>query len=150
MPPWRWLRMPEVAARSAQAVDEDCGRSIHTMRLENSECSVNTVRRVLAAPVLARPRGDFRGDRPEGRRPARADRLERRPAIPSSPRAGPAPPSCTRRDGGGTAGRRQAWAEDGSHDPQRNGQNAPRLARTLSEMPSVVAFSDRTDGGLSL
>src|SRR5712664_666107 len=30
----------------------------------------------------ARPRGDFRGDRPEGRRPARAGRLERRPAIP--------------------------------------------------------------------
>ena len=29
-------------------------------------------------------------------------------------------------------------------------RNAPRLARTLSEMPSVVAFSDRTDGGLSL
>ena len=33
-------------------------------------------------PVLARPRGDFRGDRPEGRRQPVPDRLERRPAIP--------------------------------------------------------------------
>src|SRR5437879_13921153 len=36
-------------SRSAQAVDEGRGRSIHTLRLENSECSVNTVHRVLAA-----------------------------------------------------------------------------------------------------
>ena len=35
-------------------VDEDRGRSIHTIRLENSEYSVNTVRRVLAASVLER------------------------------------------------------------------------------------------------
>src|SRR5437870_5104308 len=33
-------------------------------------------------PVVARPRGDFRGDRPEGRRQPVPDRLERRPAIP--------------------------------------------------------------------
>ena len=32
-------------------------------------------------PVVARPRGDFRGDRPEGRRQPVPDRLERRPAI---------------------------------------------------------------------
>src|SRR5439155_26541187 len=41
-------------SRSAQAVDEDRGRSVHTVHLENSERSVNTVRRVLAAPVVAR------------------------------------------------------------------------------------------------
>src|SRR2546427_6272529 len=40
-------------SRSAQAVDEDRGRSIHTLHLENSEYSVNTGRRVLAAPVVA-------------------------------------------------------------------------------------------------
>ena len=35
-------------------VDEDRGRSIHTIRLDNSEYSVNTVHRVLAASVLER------------------------------------------------------------------------------------------------
>src|SRR5438445_10334821 len=39
-------------SRSAQAVDEDRGRSIHALRLENSECSVNTVR----AATSSRPR----------------------------------------------------------------------------------------------
>ncbi|SRR5436309_6355345 len=57
-------------------------RSMWGVRLENSERSVNTVRRVLTAPVVARPRGDFRGDRPEGRRQPVPDRLERRPEIP--------------------------------------------------------------------
>ena len=120
-----------IRSRSAQAVDEDRGRSVHTVCLESSEYSVNTVRRVLAAPVLARPRGDFPGDRPEGRRPARADRLERRPAILISPRAGSSPPLCTRRDGGGAAGRRQAWAEDGSRRMRksRSRETVLRLSR---------------------
>src|SRR6266699_6216431 len=38
-------------SRSAQAVDEDRGRSIHALRLENSECSVNTVSR-LEEPAM--------------------------------------------------------------------------------------------------
>src|SRR5213593_4252092 len=57
-------------------------RSMWGVRLENSERSVNTVRRVLTAPVVARPRGDFRGDRPEGRRQPVPDRLERPQRFP--------------------------------------------------------------------
>src|SRR5207253_1882704 len=98
-------------SRSAQAVDEDRGGSIHTVRLENSERSVNTVRRVPAAPVVARPRGDFRGDRPEGRRKPVPDRLERRPAIPIFA-------TCWTITSvvyaAGRRRRRRTWAKDGS------------------------------------
>ena len=83
-------------------------------------------------PVVARPRGDFRGDRPEGRRQPVPDRLERAQRSPSSPRAGPSAPSCTRRGGGGAAGRRQAWAEDGSQRMRKSQIEKPRDRIALS------------------
>src|SRR5947207_13928393 len=98
-------------------------------------------------PVLGRPRGDFRGDRPEGRRPARADRLERRPAIPHLRHV---PAHHLRRVRGGT----EAAPPDGGKRGPRTAlmthsatdRNAPRLARTLSEKPSVVEFRIRPTG----
>src|SRR5206468_6278830 len=51
---------------------------------------------------------------------------------PSSPRAGPSPPSCTRRDGGGAAGRRQAWGEDGSQRMRKSQIEKPRDRIALS------------------
>src|SRR5207244_11735752 len=89
-------------------------------------------RTMLAAPVAARTRGDFRGDRPEGRPSARAGSARAPPSdSPSSPRAGPSPPSCTRRDRGG-AGGRQAWAEDGSQRMRKSQIEKPRDRIALS------------------
>src|SRR5437879_1042707 len=49
-------------SRSAQAVDEGRGRSIHALCLENAESSVNTVYRVRAGPeVVQRDRSPLRG-----------------------------------------------------------------------------------------
>src|SRR5437867_7901516 len=57
---WKVAIPPQDAggrSRSAQAVDEDRGRSIHTLRLENSECSVNTVCAVYWLPLDQRRQG---------------------------------------------------------------------------------------------
>src|SRR5437899_4388059 len=69
-------------SRSAQAVDEDRGRAVHTVRLENSEYSVNTaytgcpspsalgtvvvVRPLRHLPSLVATTGSTRGARPPG------------------------------------------------------------------------------------
>src|SRR5207244_6839672 len=112
-------------------LDEDRGRSIRCERLENSEHSVNTVRRVLAAPVVADLEATFRVIVPKAAvSPCRIGSSAAQ-RSPSSPRAGPSPPSYTRRDGGGAAGGRQAWAEDGS---QTDAQIANRERGLLEEL----------------
>ena len=87
-----WITCIACAARECLDAGVDStkiavDRSICTVRLENSEHSVNTVHRVLATPV----------------------------------------PSCTRRDGGGAAERRQAWAEDGSQRMRKSRSREPVL-----------------------
>src|SRR6266436_9306646 len=102
------------------------------MRLENSECSVNTGSRVLAAPVLRDLEATFGVIVPRAAVqpvPVGSSAAQR---SPSWPRAGPSPSSCTRRDGGGAAGRRQAWAEDGSQRMRKSQIEKPRDRIALS------------------
>src|SRR5207244_5309088 len=112
-------------------LDEDRGRSIRCERLENSEHSVNTVRRVLAAPVVADLEATFGMIVPKAAvSPCRIGSSAAQRSA-SSPRAGPSPPSCTRRDGGGAAERRLSLSR---FCYRRRKTLAPQGPRTLPKL----------------
>src|SRR5437667_8494563 len=85
-------------------------------------------------PVVARPRGDFRGDRPEGRRQPVPDRLERRPAIPIFATCRPMTSVVY------AAGRRRRRRRAASVGPGRLSTDAQIANREAARPYSVIPF----------
>ena len=83
-------------------------------------------------PVVARPRGDFRGDRPEGAVGQCRIGSSAAQRSPSSPRAGPLPPSCY---AAGRRRRRRRAASVGRGRLSTDAQSKSRSRETVLRYP---------------